>query len=126
MNIFFKSSLAFLICFSSISFADDLSSSLQKTCTAEQVRQHKNIKEHKFESTAFQSYCKCESEFVIENATNEQIDQIPSLKNKYPSWLKRLKSDAFKSCVEQKQQTTTQLNNKLNASLIKRVNHSKE
>ena len=126
MNIFFKSSLAFLICFSSISFADDLSSILQKTCTAEQVRQHKNIKEHKFESTAFQSYCKCESEFVIENATNEQIDQIPSLKNKYPSWLKRLKSDAFKSCVEQKQQTTTQLNNKLNASLIKRVNHSKE
>jgi hypothetical protein len=117
MNIFFKSALVFLFCFSSTSFADDLSSSLQKTCTAEQVKQHKNIKEHKLESTAFQSYCKCESEFVIENATNEQIDQIPSLKNKYPSWLKRLKSDAFKSCVEQKQQTTTQLNNKANAFL---------
>ena len=117
MNIFFKSSLAFLICFSSISFAYDLSSSLQKTCTAEQVRQHKNIKDQKLESTAFQSYCKCESEFVIQNATNEQIDQIPSLKNKYPSWLKRLKSDAFKSCLEKKQQTTTQLNNKLNAFL---------
>jgi hypothetical protein len=117
MNIFFKYSLVFLICFSSISFANDLSSSLQKTCTAEQVRQHKNIKDQKLESTAFQSYCKCESEFVIQNATNEQIDQIPSLKNKYPSWLKRLKSDAFKSCVEQKQQTTTQLNNKANAFL---------
>lgn len=117
MNIFLKYTLVFLFCFSSTSFADDLSSSLQKTCTAEQVRQHKNIKDQKLESTAFQSYCKCESEFVIENATNEQIDQIPSLKNKYPSWLKRLKSDAFKSCVEQQHQTTTQLNNKLNAFL---------
>jgi hypothetical protein len=110
MNIFFKPSLIFLFCIFSSAYANDLSLNLQKTCTSEQVNHHKSIKEQKLESSDFEDYCKCESKFVIDNATKDQLSQIPDMKNKNPNWLRRLKSDALKSCLEQKRQTTTKYN----------------
>jgi 2,4-dienoyl-CoA reductase-like NADH-dependent reductase (Old Yellow Enzyme family) len=43
----------------------------------------------------------------MEKATKEQLTQIGKKHSANPSWLKKLKSQAPKICIEQKKPTTT-------------------
>lgn len=88
-------------------FASELAVDLHKTCTNEQLSQHKNIKGRSLEASDFNQYCSCETDFVMEKATKEQLSQIPKKQGANENWLKQLKSKARKTCLEQKKQTNT-------------------
>ena len=88
-------------------FASELAVDLHKTCTNEQLSQHKNIKGRSLEASDFNQYCSCETDFVMEKATKEQLSQIPKKQGANENWLKQLKSKARKTCLEQKKQINT-------------------
>ena len=88
-------------------FADELTKDLHKACVSEQLKDHKGIKGLSLEASAFTEYCMCESNFIIGKATKEQLSEISQKPNTRPKWLKQIKSKAFKSCIEEKQQTIT-------------------
>jgi hypothetical protein len=107
MNLF-KKLLALscmLICMQT--FANELSLDLQKTCTNEQLSAHKSIKGNSFLADDFRGYCKCEAGFILEKATQDQLDQFNKNKSANPSWLKQLKSKALNICVEKGRGITT-------------------
>ncbi len=88
-------------------FANELTKDLQKACVSEQLRDHKGVSGHSLEASSFTEYCKCESNFIIGKATKEQLSEISQKPNTSPKWLKQIKSKAFKSCIEEKQQIIT-------------------
>jgi hypothetical protein len=96
-----------LILFCSQLSADELSVDLQRACVKEQLSEHKGIKGHPLEASDFNEYCKCETIFVREKATKEQLTQIEKTQSGNPNWLKKLKSQASKICIEQKKPTST-------------------
>ena len=106
--ILFKKLLAlFFILMSTQIFANELSLDFQKTCANEQLSAHKTIKGHSFQADDFRGYCKCEAEFILEKATQNQLDQFSKNKNINPNWLKQLKSKAPNVCVEKGRGQTT-------------------
>lgn len=88
-------------------FASELSLELQKTCANEQLSAHKMIKGHLFQMDDFNSYCKCEAEFILEKATQNQLDQFNKNKNANLNWMKQLKSKAPSFCVDKGRGITT-------------------
>jgi hypothetical protein len=80
-------------------YADELSAGLQKACVNEQLSQHKGIKSHGIETSHFNEYCKCETDYIIKRATKEQLSQISKKQTIKPNWLPQLKSNALKSCI---------------------------
>jgi hypothetical protein len=88
-------------------FASELSVDLHKACTNAQLSQHKNIKGRSLQASDFNQYCSCETDFVMENATKEQLSQIPKKQSANENWLNQLKSKARKTCLEQKKQINT-------------------
>ena len=88
-------------------FASELSDELHKACTNEQLSQHKNIKGRSLQASDFNQYCSCETDFVLEKATKEQLSQIPKKQSANENWLNQLKSKARKTCLEQKKQINT-------------------
>ena len=88
-------------------FASELSDELHKACTNEQLSQHKNIKGRSLQASDFNQYCSCETDFVLEKATKEQLSQIPKKQSANENWLNQLKSKARKTCLEQKEQINT-------------------
>ena len=107
MNLFKKLLALSFMLISMQAFANELSLDLQKTCTNEQLSAHKTIKGHTFKADDFKSYCQCEAEFILEKATQNQLDQFN--KNKYTdlNWMKQLKSKAPSFCVEKGRGITT-------------------
>ena len=100
--------LVFLLSFCCLqTFASELSVDLHKACTNEQLNQHKNIKGRSLEASDFNQYCRCETEFVLEKATKEQLSQIFKKQGTNEDLLKQLRSKAHKTCLEQKKQTNT-------------------
>jgi hypothetical protein len=89
--------------------ANEISLELQKTCANEQLSAHKTIKGHSFQADDFKSYCKCEAEYILEKATQNQLDQFNKNKNKniHPNWMKQLKSKAPSFCVDKGRGLTT-------------------
>ena len=87
--------------------ADELSTDLQKACASEQLSQHKGIKGHPIESSYFNEYCRCETDYIINKATKEQLSQISKKQSINPNWLLQLKSNALKSCIPQEKKITT-------------------
>lgn len=106
MNLFKK--LIFLpfllVCLNT--FADELSVDLQKACIKEQLSSHKGLKGHPLGARDFTGYCKCETDFIMEKGTKEQLNEISEKPNLNPNWLKQLKSNALKSCIQQPSQST--------------------
>jgi len=96
----------FMHCFLQ-AFSSELSVDLHKTCTNEQLSQHKNIKGRSLQASDFNQYCSCETDFVMEKATKEQLSQIPKKQSTNENWLNQLKSKARKTCLEQKKQINT-------------------
>jgi hypothetical protein len=107
MTIQFKILVFLFMNFCFQTFAGELSVDLHKACTSEQLSQHKDIKGHSLGVSDFNEYCSCETDFLIEKATKEQLSQISKKQNKNSNWFKQLKTNALKSCIEPKQQTTT-------------------
>ena len=89
------------------SYADGLSTDLQKSCVNEQLSQHKGMKGQAIEASFFNEYCKCETDYIMNKATKEQLDQISKKQSIKPNWLPQLKSNAVKSCIAQEKQITT-------------------
>ena len=89
------------------SYADELSTSLQKACINEQLSLHKGIKGLTIEASNFNEYCRCETEYIVNNATKEQLNQISKQQTIKPNWLLRFKTKALKSCLAQEKQMTT-------------------
>lgn len=96
-----------LILFCLQSFANELSTDLQKACVNEQLNLHKGVKGHAIEASNFNEYCKCETDHVVKRATKEQLNQISKKQAIKPNWLTQLKSNALKSCTAQEKQITT-------------------
>jgi hypothetical protein len=89
------------------SHADETSADLQKACVNEQVGLHKGIKGHTIEASNFEDYCICETNYIVNRATKEQLNQISKIPTTKQKWLKQLKSNALKSCIAQEKQITT-------------------
>jgi hypothetical protein len=68
---------------------------------------HKGIKGHAVEASNFEDYCKCETNYIVNRATKEQLNQILKKPNTKPKWLTHFKSNALKSCIAQEKQITT-------------------
>ena len=89
------------------SLANELSLDLQKTCINEQLSSHKSVKGNSFQADDFRGYCKCETGFILEKATQDQLDQFNKNKISNPNWLKQLKSKALNICVDKGRGITT-------------------
>ena len=89
------------------SYAGELSTDLQKACVNEQVDLHKGIKGHAIKASNFNEYCKCETDYILNKATKEQLNQISKNQSIKPNWLPQFKSNALKSCTAQEKQITT-------------------
>jgi hypothetical protein len=89
------------------SYANELSTELQKACVNEQLSLHKGIKGHTIEASNFNEYCKCETDYIMNKATKEQLNKISKNQAKKPNWFPQLKSNALKSCTAQEKQITT-------------------
>jgi len=87
-------------------FAGELSADLQKACIKEQLGAHKGLKGHPLGARDFTGYCNCETDFIMEKATKEQLNEISEKPNLNSNWLKQLKSNALKSCIQQPSQST--------------------
>ena len=96
-----------LIFFCLQSFANDLSTDLQKACINDQLSGHKGIKGHSSEASDFNEYCKCEADYILKKVTKEQLNQISNEQTIKPKWLQKLKSNALKRCIEQEQKITS-------------------
>lgn len=97
--------LLVFICFQS--FGAEVSETLQKACTVQQLKEHKGIKGHSFTDQDFDGYCKCETDYVLENASEAQLGLINKKLNDNPQWLKHLKAKALSNCVKQEPKKTT-------------------
>ena len=106
MNLSKKIFIFLFIFFHLQAFATELSVNLQKTCINEQLCEHKAIKGHSFQAVAFIDYCKYETDFILEKATQKQLSEITKKQSTYPIWLKQLKSEAFNRYIEQKPKST--------------------
>ena len=102
-----KIAFLILISISSQSFSGELADTLQKACTTQQLKDHKDMKGHSFTDEDFDEYCKCETDFVLNKATEAQRDLISKKPADNPQWLRQLKSKAINNCVKQEFKKTT-------------------
>lgn len=100
-------SLVLLVFICVQSFGAEVSETLQKACTAQQLKDHKGIKGHPFTDDDFDGYCKCEADYVLQNANEEQLGLINKKPTENPQWLKQLKAKALSNCVKQNPKKTT-------------------
>jgi hypothetical protein len=107
MNFTRKSLVLTFMLFCLQSYADEISTDLQKACVSEQLSLHKGIKGHAIEASNFNDYCKCETDYIISRATKEQLNKISKKQAIKPNWLLQFKSNALKSCTAQEKQITT-------------------
>jgi len=97
--------LLILICFQT--FGAEMTNTLQKACADQQFKDHKDIKGHSFTNEDFDGYCKCETDYVLENATEGQLSLINKNPMNNPQWLKQLKAKALRNCVKPESKKTT-------------------
>jgi hypothetical protein len=107
MNLISKLVILPLLLFCLQTYAEELSTDLQKACANEQLSQHKGIKGRALEASDFNEYCKCEADYILKKATKEQLNLISKDQTVKPKWLQQFKSNALKSCIEQEKKTTT-------------------
>jgi hypothetical protein len=102
-----KISPLILLLISSHSFSADSLETLQQACKTRQLQDHKGIKGQTFSEDDFGAYCKCEADFILDNATEDQLNLINKNPSAHPKWLKQLKIKALNSCVKQDPPKTT-------------------
>lgn len=92
--------LAFLLALANPSFAQSISKDFQKNCAAEQVAEHKGAKGKTLTEEDFLAYCTCQAEYISQNASNSQLNQLLMDPKAKPDWLRILESKAMKSCLK--------------------------
>ena len=79
--------LSFLLLTGTLSFAQDITTILQKSCVKEQLSDHKGLKNHTLHAQDFKDYCKCESDFIGQNISDLQKNELLSKPKEKPQWL---------------------------------------
>jgi hypothetical protein len=83
--------------------AEELTLELHRSCVNANVKNHSTDKNHPLEADAFNDYCTCETDYVVQNASKEQLNLWATNPSKNPQWLRSLRLKAFKSCLDHKQ-----------------------
>ena len=98
---------AFLIAFSAYSQAQTISNDFQKNCIQEQLEAHKDLKNKALTEEDFKPYCSCLSEYISQNASNRQVNELIMNAKAKPEWLKAIELKAMKSCLASGPKITT-------------------
>ena len=68
--------IPFLLAFSNQSFAQAISKDYQKNCVREQVSEHQGTKGKALTADDFSAYCSCQAEYISQNATKQQVNEL--------------------------------------------------
>lgn len=98
---------AFLLVFSTFSKAQSISNDFQKNCIQEQLEAHKDLKNKALSENDFKPYCSCLSEYISQNASNRQVNELLMNPKAKPEWLKAIELKAIKSCLASGPRITT-------------------
>ncbi|CAM3808957.1 hypothetical protein [Polynucleobacter antarcticus] len=100
MQVFFSSLLVIVVLTSSnLSFAQAISNDFQKNCAREQLKEHRGIKGKALTESDFAEYCTCQAEFISNNATSQQINDLIKSPKIKPQWLITVEQKAMNFCV---------------------------
>jgi hypothetical protein len=99
--------VAFLLVFSAYSQAQNISNDFQKNCIQEQLEAHKDQKNKALTEEDFKPYCACLSEYISQNASNRQINELLMNAKAKPEWLKTIELKAMKRCLASGPKITT-------------------
>jgi hypothetical protein len=98
---------ACLLAFSAYSQAQSISNDFQKNCIQEQLEAHKDLKNKALSENDFKPYCSCLSEYISQNASNRQVNELLMNPKAKPEWLKAIELKAIKSCLASGPRITT-------------------
>ena len=98
---------AFLLAFSAYSQSKMISNDFQKNCIQEQLEAHKILKNKALSEDDFKPYCSCLSEYISQNASNRQVNELLMNPKAKPEWLKSIELKATKSCLTSGPRITT-------------------
>jgi hypothetical protein len=98
---------ACLLAFSAYSQAQSISNDFQKNCIQEQLEAHKDLKNKALSENDFKPYCSCLSEYISQNASNRQVNELLMNPKAKPEWLKAIELKAIKSCFASGPRITT-------------------
>jgi hypothetical protein len=98
---------ACLLAFSAYSQAQSISNDFQKNCIQEQLEAHKDLKNKALSENDFKPYCACLSEYISQNASNRQVNELLMNPKAKPDWLKAIELKAIKSCLASGPRITT-------------------
>lgn len=89
----------FLLLLSHQLFAQAISKDYQKICMREQVSEHQGTKGKALTEDDFTTYCSCQAEYISQNATKQQVNELLKNPKAKPEWLKVIELKAMKSCI---------------------------
>ena len=89
----------FLFILSNQLFAQAISKDYQKNCVREQVSEHQGTKGKALTADDFSAYCSCQAEYISQNATKQQVNELVKNPKAKPDWLKVIELKAMKSCI---------------------------
>jgi hypothetical protein len=99
-------SLVFLLVMTNPSFAQAISKDYQKNCAREQVTEHRGTKGRALTEEDFTAYCTCQAEFISNNASSRQINELIKNPKAKPEWLKTIELKAIKACISDPKMST--------------------
>ena len=89
-----------LLLTTSATLASGSSDPIAKSCIAQQLRNHQNVKNKSLEASDFSNYCTCVARVVRNLANDQQLSELNSLTNQAkPEWLKVIERNAQKQCM---------------------------
>ena len=91
--------IPFLLALSNQPFAQAISKDYQKNCVREQVVEHQGTKGKALTEADFTAYCSCQAEYISQNATQQQVNELLKNPKSKPEWLKMIELKAIKSCI---------------------------
>ena len=91
--------IGFFLSISGYAQAQAISGDFQKSCTQEQLLEHKDIKKKSLTEEDFKPYCNCLAEYISKNSSNRQVNELLMNPKSKPEWLKTIELKAMKSCL---------------------------
>lgn len=98
---------AFLLALSAYSQAQTNLNTFQQNCIQEQLEAHQDLKKKALTGEDFKPYCACLSEYISQNASNRQANELLMNPKAKPEWLKAIELRAMKSCLASGPKITT-------------------
>ncbi|CAM3799612.1 hypothetical protein [Polynucleobacter brandtiae] len=84
---------------SNYSFGQVVSKEFQNNCAREQLSEHQVFKGKSLVVSDFAEYCACQAEYIVNNATKQQVQELVSNPKATPQWLKAIKLKALNTCI---------------------------